>query len=641
MLKKIYTYLKDNDLKLREYFVPGMWLNKNDTESVSQDFNEFYCGRFEEILKNDKGMNYHESLSKIRREHHGIGGDWSYHSVVYNAFPRFTAAFDHDESGDLEDFTSNNTVFRKTGTFLKMIAMLPYIQSLGVNVLHLMPVTKTSSVPGRGNLSSPYAIKNPYELDENLAETAVPFSVDEQFQALAEACHMLDIRLVLEFVLRTASLDSDWVHEHPDWFYWIDAERKNEYKSPEFTEDELIKIRQIPSGAGTFIAPNEDYQSLFHEPPTADNIQTENGIYKVQSNGKTLTVPGAFADWPPDDSQPPWEDVTYLKLYNDENSEQNFNYIAYDTIRYYHPDLAKKENRNQPLWDALTGIIPHYQKKFGIDGIMLDMGHSLPPELMEDVIREARNVDADFGFWEENFEIRQQSRWTGFNATLGFEWKFREHEEAIRQMLITARKSLPLPFLGTPETHNTPRVTHENIKKQYWVMNSFLTSCIPFIHSGYELCEEHPVNTGLNFTEKQLEFYTDFRLPLFNKGSLDWCSEENMIEFIRKISLLRKKHENWIATGDERTLTIHYPQNRFGKVIAFERHDAYQPWKSILIIMNTNMETSENFFLNIHGTYNNSYTDYLSGKLHFFDEHWLAAELKRGQIMIFELHKLL
>ena len=202
------------------------------------------------------------------------GGDWSYHSVVYNAFPRFTAAFDHDESGDLEDFTSNNTVFRKTGTFLKMIAMLPYIQSLGVNVLHLMPVTKTSSVPGKGNLSSPYAIKNPYELDENLAETAVPFSVDEQFQALAEACHMLDTRLVLEFVLRTASLDSDWVREHPDWFYWIDAKKKDEYRSPEFTEEELIKIRQIPSGSGTFIAPNEDYQSLFHEPPTACLLYT-------------------------------------------------------------------------------------------------------------------------------------------------------------------------------------------------------------------------------------------------------------------------------------------------------------------------------------------------------------------------------
>ena len=352
-----------------------------------------------------------------------------------------------------------------------------------------------------------------------------------------------------------------------------------------------------------------------------------------------MIVPGAFADWPPDDRQQPWDDVTYLRFYCED--ENRFNYIAYDTIRYYHPDLATDQNINTELWDTLIGIIPHYQQKYGIDGVMLDMGHALPDELLQAVIEEVRSVDADFSFWEENFEIKNSSRWTGFNATLGFEWKFKEHEIGLRNMLITARGQLPLPFFGTPETHNTPRVKNEKIKKQYFVLNSFLPSCIPFLHNGFELNETKPVNTGLNFSLEEQALYQNSKLPLFNRAALDWDTEENWVDFIQKVALLREKNKEWIATGDERTLSILYPENSFGKVIAFERHDAYQPWKSILVIINTNLDSDEKFFLNLHGTYNNAYKEYLTEKQFSFEDHWLSSELDAGGIMIFELHKLL
>ena len=333
--------------------------------------------------------------------------------------------------------------------------------------------------------------------------------------------------------------------------------------------------------------------------------------------------------------------MTYLKLYNDEFSEQNFNYIAYNTIRYYDTDLEKDENCNLGLWDALVGIVPHYQKSYGIDGIMLDMGHALPEALMTRLIEEARKFDADFCFWEENFEIKKSSRKKGFNATLGFEWEFKDHEQGIRNMLITARRALPLPFFGSPETHNTPRLKNLLIKKQYWLLNSLLPSCLPFIHTGYELNEAHPVNTGLNFTLKELESYKNFPLALFNRQSLNWDASVELVEFMQKIALLRLKNQEWIATGDERTLTILYPENRFGKVIAFQRHDAFQPWKTILVLMNMNLEGREKFFLNLFGTYNNQYVEYLSGDMHSFEDHWLSGELNPGECLLFEIHKLL
>ncbi|MDO5655466.1 MAG: alpha-amylase family glycosyl hydrolase [Flavobacteriaceae bacterium] len=642
MLKKIFYYLQSNDLEINNYQVPELWMNYSGNGIFSTSFNDFYLEKIGEILIQDQGRNYKQSISLCRNELHGIGGDWSYHAQVYNAFPRFTSAFDHSGNGDLKDYFSANHRIKKTGTFLKMIAMLPYLKSLGINVLHLMPITQIGKDGNRGDSGSPYAIKNPYQLDENLAETAIPFSVEEQFSALTEACHMLEIRVVTEFVLRTASLDSDWIKQFPEWFYWIKKENANDFTSPEFSKEDLKQIKNIFNGKGEFIAPNESYQNLFVLPPNKDNIELVHGKYYAKTErGEEAVIAGAFADWPPDDLQPAWDDVTYLRMYIPQDAPDNFNYTAYNTLRFYHPELALPENRNQALWDALTGIIPHYQQKFGIDGIMLDMGHALPADLLKEIIEKARNIDPDFGFWEENFEILYSSRTTGFNACLGFEWKFTEHEVGLRNMMITARAQLPLPFFGTPETHNTPRISHPKIKKQYYTLNAFLPSCIPFIHTGYELNEKHPVNTGLNFDDLQLEFYKNYNLPLFNAAALDWTANDNMVEFIQKIALLRQKNKVWIATGDERTLIIHYPENSFGNVIAFERFDAFQPWKSILVVMNINLNQDEKFFLELYGTYNNSYQEYLSDRLYSFEDHWLSTELEAGGILVFELHKLI
>lgn len=642
ILQRIHSFLSQNSNNFKDYKVPNAWLDKENKNGISEvDFNDFYLQKIDEILDNPQQANFNQSLSKIKNEHHGIGGDWSYHAVVYNALPRFVTAFDHNDSGNLLDFEKQGVTYKKTGTFLKMIALLPHIKSLGCNVLHLLPITKIGKHGRKGDLGSPYAIKNPFELDENLAETAIPFGVEEQFQALVEACHRMGIRVVLEFVFRTASVDSDWVKTHPDWFYWIHKSKAKDFKKPSFTKSELLKIKENPSNSNNHIPPNQTYQEIFAPAPKSEQIQFINNHFIAKTPHGELLIPTAFADWPPDDQQPAWKDVTYLKLFHDDLTEQNYNYIAYNTIRYYDRDLNQHENRNQALWDALSEIIPHYQNQFGIDGVMLDMGHALPKELLEIIIEKARDVDADFCFWEENFEILRKSRNTGFNATLGFEWKFKEHESGLRNSILNASQALPLPFFGTPETHNTPRVIDVKIKEQYWILNSFMPSCLPFVHAGYELNEKHPVNTGLNFSRKEIKFYEDFPLALFSRQALNWSEVGDFLLFMHKVAKLRLKNAEWIATGDERTLNILYPESGFGKVLAFERTDAFQPWKTILVLMNTNLEKSEKFFLKHHGTYDNKYIEYLSGELFSFEDHWLSGEMKAGESLIFEIHKLI
>jgi len=653
-LENILHYLEKNPENSDiDYFLPSLWVNQTDSSKpIKTNFNAFFTQLIVTILQQkDKKINYSSSYSKIYNQHHGIGGDWTYLSTIYNIFPRLTAAFDHDNDGNIGINSEDTTLtldgkIRETGTFLKVIAMLPYIKALGCNVLYFLPVTKIGHDGNRGDLGSPYAIKNQYKIDENLVDPLIPFTVEQQFKAVVEAAHILGIRVVMEFVLRTNSLDGDWVKENPEWFYWIDRKRIDEYKSPYFPENELAVIKEIPNGGGFHFAPNLEYRSLFKEPPTSKQIKLVNGKYVAKTKDGELVIPGAFADWPPDDVQPAWSDVTYLRMYNyDYAKENNYNYIAYNTIRFYDPELAKDENINRPLWDKLKGVIPYYQQEFGIDGVMMDMGHAVPKKLMAEIITEARKIDPDFAFMEENFEIEWSSRNAGYNGTLGFEWRTTGLSQGgIKNVIYKSAENLGLPFFGTPETHNTPRAMQRGgilHNKQIWAINSFLPNCMPLIHSGFELLEDYPINTGLNFTPNESEFYSNQRLGLFYKNSLNWNRDYTIVPFIKHINELRNKNFQMIANGNEKSIIIHYPENIFNHVIAFERSDNWHPYKSILVIANTNYHHKEKFYLKIQGTFNNEYSEYSTGKKYSFVDNWISAELEAGQTMIFELHKLL
>ncbi len=655
VLIKLHKHFKKNPKETnKEYYIPSLWMLKEEPSyPIKVNFNTYYKEVIENILEEaDSKKDYSQSLSSVQNTHAGIGGDWTYTSSIYNIYPRLTTAYDHDQDGHVgankKDITMDvEGLFKETGSFLKSIALLPYIKQLGVNTIHCLPITAIGQDGNKGDLGSPYAIKNQYKIDESLAEKCIPFDVEEQFKAFVEAAHILGIRVILEFVLRTSSLSGDWVKTNPEWFYWIDKSRVEEYHSPEFPENELAEIKRIPDGGGFHYAPSLEYRSLFKTPPKSEQIKVVKGKYVAKTDEGELIIPGAFADWPPDDIQPAWSDVTYLRMYDYPlgTPDNDYNYIAYNTIRYYDPELAQEKNVNRALWNKIGGVIPNYQVKFGIDGVMMDMGHALPKPLMAEVIQKARDIDSDFAFLEENFEIEWSSREAGYNGTLGFEWRTTGKDKGgIRNVIRKSTKNLGLPFFGTPETHNTPRAMQRGGKihaKQMWAINNFLPNCIPFIHSGYELYEDYPINTGLNFTLAETGYFSSQHLGLFYKNAYMWNRQETMIPFMKHVVALRQKHFDMIANGDENSIRILYPENVFGNVIAFERFDTYHPWNSILVVANINYDYWEKFYLKIEGTFHNQYTEYLTGNKFSFVDHWISADLEPGQVMIFELDKYL
>jgi glycosidase len=596
-LNKIYKLLIQAP-ESAEVFIPAVWLDTMDTGKKKVKYADFLAKQIQDILQNET------HIEKNSR--------WNESAIVYNLFVRLFSAYDHDQDGQIgeghEHSTLNNQGVRETGTFLKSIALLPYLKQLGINTIHLLPITEIGVQGRKGDLGSPYAIKNPLKLDPLLADPIVDCTVEEQYTALIEAAHRLGMRVVQEFIFRTASIDSDWIAEHPGWFYWL--KNSTNYGPPVFPSEDLQTIKQIPGGKGEHLPPPEIYREMFAEPPSQKT--------------DALTVASAFADWPPDDLQPPWTDVTYLRLYDyDFKASNNFNYIAYNTIRFYDPELARKENRNMAVWDSISEIIPYYQKKFGIDGAMIDMGHALPNELKKMIIDNARKTDPEFAFWDENFENTLQTKNEGYNVVIGGSWYNITKRNGFRKEILSVNKKRPLPYFGTAETHNSPRYGFNNKNKKVasWILFNILPQTIPLIHNGFELNEHLPVNTGLNFSKKVLDELRDAPLPLFWKNSLNWETKSGIIRDIIFLQDIKNKHP-WIF--DKKNLTTIKSGNH--KVAGFyKRHKK----EDLIVLFNTNFSRKQKFTLG--QPFTGIWTDLIGNDTFQFDEE---CEIAAGKVII-------
>lgn len=557
-LKTIHKKLNElKNIKIDKYYIPSLWMFPEEKPSqINVNPVDFFTTSISKIISKEK-VEVENNKNKL---------------ITYNLFVRFATAFDHNQDGSI---TAEVTGFRETGTFLKAIAMLNYLKYLGINTVYMLPITSIGIDRKKGNLGSPYAIRNPYKIDDNLSEDILGIDTETQFRAFVKACHHLGIKVVCEFVFRTGSVDSDLAITQPEWFYWLKQEiedrpagSKDEklYGPPIFDNEELALIKQKveSNNFSKLPEPHKNYLDMFTDTPK--KVINSNNRIIGERNGKMSRIPGAFADWPPDDSQPVWSDVTYLKLFDN----KNFNYIAYNTVRMYDDELNNQSNKIAPLWDFISGIIPHYIKSFDIDGVMIDMGHALPSELRAEISERARNAKEDFIFWEENFVMNENSVKEGYDAVLGY-LPFDAHNPYNMRDLIRYISSgnCPINFFATPESHNTPRAASRfsdgRFNRAAYLVAAFLQA-MPFIHNGFELCETNPVNTGLGFQAEDYERYPAEKLPLFSVAQLDWQRKDTIIKFIKQVNDIRK-----IYSPDEgiRARNIHLISADSEEVVAF------------------------------------------------------------------------
>lgn len=612
----------------QSYYIPQLW-SENSTGTLSVHPGKYYAGIIAKILD-------HAPSGAAET---CTGADWTESAVVYNLFVRLATAFDHNLDGNLgaEPLPYG---FRETGTLLKAIALLPYIASLGANTIYLLPLTSIGKANRKGTLGSPYAVKDPFEIDPMLAEPAIALSADSLLKAFVEAAHLLGMKVVFEFVFRTAAIDSRWITAHPSWFYWLsDNAVGNGYGPPVFDAQTLNTIyekvdkhdlRGLP-------APPREYIDLFVPAPAF--VEDHDGrITGKGKGGDTCHVASAFSDWPPDDRQPPWTDVTYLKMHD----HPGFNYIAYNTIRMYDAALEEPETFNRELWDSIISIIPHYQETYGIDGAMIDMGHALPAVLKRMIVESARKKRPDFVFWDENFDPTPAVRAEGFNAVFG-SLPFVIHDTVFIRGLLNYlnRTGVALPFFGTGENHNTPRICHRwpgretgrNRAMFVFTLSAVLPS-VPFLHSGMEICEWHPVNLGLNFDDSDRALFPAETLPLFSTFSYDWAGTNGLVPlngYIRTIIDIRERYASLVRNGEKGSIVLPYVTEP--DLFAVLRKNNHQ---SLLFIGNSNGEEPKT------GTIEFAFRtaevlELIEKRQYFVSEHKLTVSCRPGQCLLFEL----
>ena len=555
-LSVITEHLKNSYFKnqhIKSYYIPEKW---NFANVVFEKNNN----RPGEILVNP--YNYHiRSIERIIEKHPSIPYTSDIKkSVMYSVFPRSFCSWHHSE--DKTKITG--------GTWLKIISMLPFLKELNIDIIYILPIFKTSKKYMKGSLPSPYSIKNIMQLDDSLHDELLPgISVEQEFNAFIEACHHLGIKVMLDFVFRTASRDSDLLKTHPEWFYYIKNNQKDNFSVPQITSvphqgvdktnvDLIYKSEDIKKYIDYFVpAPsNADISSI-------DINSAENILELFEQKLGITTVPG-FADTL-NDPQPPWTDVTFLKFYLDNTTVSKKYFDPQSTPLFIAQDGVKNSifGGNKPnymLWEYIINVIPYYIEKYGIDGARIDMSHALPKKLSYEIIDKIKEIKDDFILWSEEFDARLSKKALndGYDFITGgffYVWKNVNHQYLNKALLKCINSHLPVvSCVENPDSPRAPVTLSDNDLAEASVfITALMPNSIMMINNGQELFERQPMNLGLLNAENGRYVLDEDnplygKLPFFDEFYFNWTDEysEGMIDTIKNAIILRKKYSNII-----------------------------------------------------------------------------------------------
>lgn len=101
------------------------------------------------------------------------------------------------------------------GTFLNAIDRLDELKNLGINTLHILPVTPTGKLKAMGTAGSLYAISDFESLNPDLYDKNSPLTPEQQAQKFIEEAHKRGIRVIADI---PACASYDLYLQRPDLF---------------------------------------------------------------------------------------------------------------------------------------------------------------------------------------------------------------------------------------------------------------------------------------------------------------------------------------------------------------------------------------------------------------------------------------
>lgn len=105
----------------------------------------------------------------------------------------------------------NTRQFTPEGTFKAIMEHLPRLKDMGVDILWLMPIHPVSETNRKGELGSPYAVGDYYDVNPR-------FGTMDDFNTLLDSIHSLGMYCIIDWVPNHTGWDNPWITEHPDWY---------------------------------------------------------------------------------------------------------------------------------------------------------------------------------------------------------------------------------------------------------------------------------------------------------------------------------------------------------------------------------------------------------------------------------------
>jgi glycosidase len=124
--------------------------------------------------------------------------------------------------------------FTPEGTFAAMQKHLPRLDSLGVDILWLMPVQPIGRKNRKGSLGSYYSIAD-------YTSTNPEFGSKADFKSLVGAAHAQGLKVILDWVPNHTAFDHTWTTQHKDFYTLrpdgsISVARDNDGKETDWTD---------------------------------------------------------------------------------------------------------------------------------------------------------------------------------------------------------------------------------------------------------------------------------------------------------------------------------------------------------------------------------------------------------------------
>lgn len=115
---------------------------------------------------------------------------WSRHAVIYEV---------------------NVRQYTPEGTLAAFARHLPRLDSLGVNILWMMPVQPIGKVNRKGPLGSYYSIRDYTAINPEYGTAA-------DFRAVVDDAHRRGMKVILDWVANHTAFDHPWITQHPEWY---------------------------------------------------------------------------------------------------------------------------------------------------------------------------------------------------------------------------------------------------------------------------------------------------------------------------------------------------------------------------------------------------------------------------------------